>query len=181
MGSEVRQRISRYQSSICYFSTRGRDPQSFHSLCSSLPVPPATHVLLAALTKAGSTIISCLVLGTAHLSLYQATHSAVTATSLQSSPFTTRHHHLRWRAAFSPLASPRITLCFVLNDCVTPPLPSLYHTEFSCLVLATAVHMASRKHAANSPEFPVLAAHNLYAGEIRGDGELSFFPKLQLL
>ncbi|KAH7395113.1 hypothetical protein DE146DRAFT_678894 [Phaeosphaeria sp. MPI-PUGE-AT-0046c] len=34
--------------------------------------------------------------------------------------------------------------------------------------------MAPRKHAANSPEFPVLAANNLYAGEIRGDGNCLF-------
>jgi OTU domain-containing protein 3 len=33
--------------------------------------------------------------------------------------------------------------------------------------------MAPRKQRANSPEFPVLEANALYAGEIRGDGELS--------
>jgi hypothetical protein len=32
--------------------------------------------------------------------------------------------------------------------------------------------MAPRKQRANSPEFPVLEANALYAGEIRGDGEL---------
>jgi OTU domain-containing protein 3 len=31
--------------------------------------------------------------------------------------------------------------------------------------------MAPRKQRANSPEFPVLDANALYAGEIRGDGE----------
>jgi hypothetical protein len=53
--------------------------------------------------------------------------------------------------------------------------PSLY-TDFSCLAatittLATSVNMTTRKQRANSPEFPILEANALYAGQIRGDGE----------
>lgn len=32
--------------------------------------------------------------------------------------------------------------------------------------------MAQRKQRANSPEFPILDANALYAGQVRGDGEL---------
>jgi len=35
--------------------------------------------------------------------------------------------------------------------------------------------MAPRKQRANSPEFPILDANGLYAGEIRGDGEFFYF------
>jgi hypothetical protein len=35
--------------------------------------------------------------------------------------------------------------------------------------------MAPRKQRANSPEFPILDANGLYAGEIRGDGEFFLF------
>lgn len=33
--------------------------------------------------------------------------------------------------------------------------------------------MAQRKQRASSPEFPILEANALYAGQIRGDGELA--------
>jgi len=61
------------------------------------------------------------------------------------------------------------------NARATPSVPSSLLTAFSCLVvrLAPAVMMAQRKQRPSSPEFPILDANALYAGQIRGDGELA--------
>jgi hypothetical protein len=66
-------------------------------------------------------------------------------------------------------------------------VPSSIYTDFSCLALATksttiapALDMATRKSRANSPEFPILEANALYAGQIRGDGEPNNRPFLNV-